>query len=77
MFVFNPFAETILVVSVFNPLLYTILVVIVSNVGWVGTKWKPTIFQRYGAVSLLPTLRLISERRVGRNEVETHHFPTV
>ncbi len=50
MLVFNPFAETILVVSVFNPFLYTILVVIVSNVGWVGTKWKPTISQRNGMV---------------------------
>ncbi len=29
--------------------------VLISQVGWVGTKWKPTIPLENGAVSLLPT----------------------
>ncbi|MCK5523825.1 MAG: hypothetical protein KAI83_11900 [Thiomargarita sp.] len=30
----------------------------IRNVGWVGMKWKPTIFQRNGATSFVPTLPL-------------------
>jgi hypothetical protein len=43
-----------------------------SDVGWVGTKWKPTIPLENGAVSLLPTLLALGESRnpiFGKNRI--------